>query len=731
MASSVVGRSLPRIDGPLKVTGTATYTSDHTMENLAYAVPVGSTIANGRIAAVNVDKARAMPGVIEIFHRGNIGALFKPSPDAGAIDEARPAFADDVVRYYGQYVALVVAETFEEAMAAASHVEVTYADVAAPNVELELVADDEPDEASRRGDPERAYDASPVKVDRTYVTPAETHNPIELHATLACYDGDEFTLYETTQAVGNHRNVVSEILNVPRENLRIVMKFLGSGFGGKLWPWPHGPLAAAAARNLGRPVKLVVTRKQMFQAVGHRARTQQRVRMSAERDGTLTSLRHEAINDAGMLDEYDENCGEATPYFYGTANLLATGAQTRRNVGSPTAMRGPGAVPGLFATESAYDELAVELGMDPVQLRLHNEPERDQELDIPFSSRHYVECLTVGADKFGWSRRSPAVGSMSKDGAILGWGMSGCSWIAGRFAAEARVELHADGSARVAIGTQDIGTGTYTVLAQLVAEATGIPIERIVVELGDTRLPPGPTSGGSLVTSSVIPAVMEAVRGAMKAAIGLSTTLQRTPFEDWSPDDLQFENGRIVARDRSAGKQIDFHEVLQKASVAMVSGSGKATRTLGEEHPKFSLHSYGAQFVEVAWRPEIARLRVNRVVTVVDGGRIINPRTARNQIEGAVVMGVGMALFEQTHYDPRMGAPINSNLADYMVATNADTPQMDVTFLDYPDTNVNELGARGVGEIGLAGVASAITSAVYHATGVRVRTLPVEIEKLL
>lgn len=731
MTTRIIGQSLARIDGSLKVTGTAAYTSDHTKEHVAYAVPVGSTIANGRIAALNIAKAREMPGVIEIYHRGNVGALYKPSPDAGAIDEARPPFADDVIRYYGQYVALVVAETFEDATAAASVVEITYADVGAPNVELKLVADDEPAEVNRRGDPEAAYDASPVRIDRTYVTPAETHNPIELHASLATYDGDGFTLYETTQAIANHRNVVSEILNVPRENVRIVMKFLGSGFGGKLWPWTHGTLAAAAARNLGRPVKLVVTRKQMFQTVGHRTRTQQRVRMSAQLDGTLTSLRHEAVNDAGMLDEYDENCGEATPYLYGTPNLLVTAGQTRRNIGSPTAMRGPGAVPGLFATESAYDELAIELGLDPVQLRLQNEPARDQDLDVPFSSRHYAECMTLGAERFGWSRRSPAVGSMRKDGSILGWGMSGCSWIAARFAAEARVELHADGSARVAIGTQDIGTGTYTVLAQLVAETTGIPIQRIVVDLGDTRLPRGPTSGGSMVTASVIPAVLEATRAAMKSAIDLATTVERQPFKGWSPDDLHFQSGRIVARNGASGKQVDYHEVLQNASVAMVSGSGKAASTFDDDHPKYSQHSYGAHFLEVAWQPEIARLRVNRVVTVIDAGRIINPRTARNQIEGAVVMGVGMALLEEAHYDPRSGAPINSNLADYIVATNADTPHMDVTFLDYPDTTLNELGARGVGEIGLAGIASAIASAVYHATGVRVRTLPIDIEKLL
>jgi xanthine dehydrogenase YagR molybdenum-binding subunit len=320
---------------------------------------------------------------------------------------------------------------------------------------------------------------------------------------------------------------------------------------------------------------------------------------------------------------------------------------------------------------------------------------------------------------------------MRKDGTILGWGVAGCAWLAARFDAEARVELRADGSAFVGIGTQDIGTGTYTVLAQLVAEMTGVPLQRVMVDVGDTRLPPGPLSGGSMVTASVIPAVFEAARAAMKAAIGIARSNAGGPFAGLKADDLEFKGGSIFRKDGSKNDGIPFERVLESGSLALVSGSGKGKRTFGEEHPERSAHSFGAQFVEVAWRPEIARLRVNRVVTVIDGGTIINERTARNQIEGAVVMGVGMALLEQTIYDPRSGAPINSNLADYMLATHADAPRMDVTFLDYPDTYLNELGARGVGEIGLAGVAPAITAAVYHATGVRVRELPVEIEKLL
>ncbi len=609
---SVIGQAFPRIDGPLKLTGSAKYSSDRSFPNMLYGVAVGSTIANGRIASIDAGAALEMPGVIEIFHRDNLPAIYKPSPEAGPIDESRPPFADDVIRYHGQYVALVVAETFEEAACAAARVTVTYADAESPHVAPELFADDQPEEQSRRGDAEAAYAAAAVKVDQTYVTPVETHNAIELHASVAVPDGDRITLYNTTQAVVNSHSVLSEMLGERRENVRVIMKFLGSGFGSKLWVWPHEPLAAAAARRLGRPVKLVLSRKQNFESAGHRAQTQQRVRMSAERDGTLTSLLHEYVNHRSVYDEYQENCGEATPFFYGTPNLLVTSAETKRHVGAPTAMRGPGAVPGLFATESAYDELALALDIDPVQLRIKNEPERDQEQNIPFSSRHYVECLMLGAEKFGWSRRTPAIGSMRKDGAILGWGMAGCSWLAGRFAAEARVELRADGSAFVGIATQDIGTGTYTVLAQLVAEATGVPLDRVIVDIGDTNLPPGPTSGGSMATASLIPAVNEAARSAMKAAIGLSTTIENAPFARRKPDELEFRRGCIVTKHGSHADGVPFEDVLSSAKVALVSGKGKGARTFGEERPERSAHSYGAHFVEVAWQPHIARLRVSR-----------------------------------------------------------------------------------------------------------------------
>jgi len=376
------------------------------------------------------------------------------------------------------------------------------------------------------------------------------------------------------------------------------------------------------------------------------------------------------------------------------------------------------------------DELAIKLKMDPVELRLKNEPEIDESLNIPFSSRHMKECLTLGAEKFGWARRTPEVGSMKRDGLTIGWGVAACSWLAARTETESTVELRQDGSARVACGTQDIGGGTYTVLAQIVSHQTGIPVSKIDVVLGDSSLPSGPISGGSWVTASVTPSVLEAAQNAGKSLLLVAVKSEGSPFKDKKQDDLEFVDGSVRLKGQTQGA-VPMSEILRIAKVNSVGGTGKSGGTFGEDKPKFSFHSYGAQFVEVTWQPEIARLRVSRVVTVIDAGRILNPKPARNQIEGAVVMGVGMALFEETMYDSRSGAPINNNLADYVMAVNADAPQIDVTFLDYPDYKLNPLGVRGVGEIGLAGVAAAITSAVYHATGIRVRNLPVRIEDLL
>jgi len=447
---------LPRVDGPLKVSGTAKYTSDHNLRGMLYAVPVCATIANGTVTKIDTRAAEAMPGVKAVYHRGNLGKLYRAAPPqglSGIVDERRPPFEDDVIRYYGQYIAVAVALTFEQAVAAARAVVATYK-ARKPNVSDKLATDEKPKVDSHRGDPDAAFAAAAVRHDATYGTPVETHNPIELHASVADFDGHSFTLYETSQAVVNHREVLSQMLGVAPENVRVISRFLGSGFGGKLWPWPHSALAAAASRNLGRPVNLVVTRDMMFQNVGHRPRTQQRVRLGATTQGKLVALMHDSLNHTSMLDDYDENCGEATAYSYSTPNLRSTSALVRRNVGTPTSMRGPGAVPGLYALESAMDELAIKLKMDPIQLRLLNEPTKDEGLNLPFSSRHFTECLKTGAEKFGWARYTPAVGSMKgtgeQAGLTLGWGVAGCSWIAERMGTEAEDTVqsrrHADRS---------------------------------------------------------------------------------------------------------------------------------------------------------------------------------------------------------------------------------------------------------------------------------------------
>ena len=731
----IIGTVVPRVDGPLKVSGSAVYTSDFHFSGMLYAVPVCSTIAKGSITNLDTSEAEKIPGVIAILHRGNIGKVYRVAPDltfSAYVDERRPPFDDDQIYYSGQYVALAVGETFEIASEAAAAVKVGYRQET-PDVSEDLVAQGKIKVESSRGDTDTAFESASIKVDQTYITPVETHNPIELHASVAVWDGQKFILYETTQGVVNHRAAMAQVLGVPKENVQIISHFLGSGFGGKLFPWPHSTLAAIAARKLNRPVKLVVARRSMFTNVGHRPVTQQRVRLGATADGKLMSLQHDYVNHTSILDDYEENCGEATPYLYSVPNLTVTSGLARRNVATPTAMRGPGAVPGLFATESALDELAIKLNLDPVELRLRNEPEKDESNGLPFSSRHFQECLKVGAEKFGWSKRTPAVGSMRQGDLILGWGVAACSWIAGRFACEANVELRNDGTVRVTCGTQDIGTGTYTILAQLVSAKTGVPLDRIQVFLGDSSLPPGPISGGSLVTSSVIPAVGAAAEQAISTLLYTATQVRGSAFAGKESTGLALANGKIYEKSAAPESGIPYDALLRQINVGEATGTGRSGATLFDPDfkPTHSTHSFGAHFVEITWDPEIARLRVNRVVSVIDAGRIINQKPARNQIEGAIVMGIGMALLEETHYDSVTGAPVNSNLADYCMAVNADIPPIDVTFLDYPDYVLNEYGARGVGEIGLAGVAAAIASAVYHATGVRVRKLPIKLEDLL
>ena len=735
MSSSVIGQAVTRIDGRLKVTGGARYTADNQIENLAYGVGVPSTIANGRITRIDSAEAEQMPGVLAILHHGNIGHLYRP---AGSLEEqsrpgeSRPPFEDENIYYYGQFVALVIANTFEQAQDAAYHVHVEY-DAKRPVVRLDQIPPptDSPKEQYQRGDAETAFQRAPIKLDATYVTPVETHNAMEMHATIAVWDKskEKIRLYESSQGVVNHRNVASQVLGMPQESIEVISPFIGSGFGSKLFPWPHSWLAAVAARHTGRPVKVSVPRTLMFTTVGHRPITRQRMRLGATQDGKLVATMNDILQSTSMVDDFLENCVDPTAMLCSCPNVRAAQHVVHINHGTPTPMRGPGRVPALFAIESAMDEMSEKLGIDPLEFRLRNYAETDESSQRPWSSKHLREAYQMGAERFGWSNRNPKVGSMRKGNEILGWGMASSTWPAGRHAAEVRVRLLADGTARASCATQDIGTGTYTVFAEVVSDKTGLPLDKIQVVLGDSSLTPGPTSGGSAVTATVMPAISKATQNAIEVLLKAASSTPDSPFRGADSKTLKMSQGRVHAQDKSPESGVPFQEILKARK--LVGLDGQAKTDADPEQKKYALHSFGAHFCEVSYDPEIVRLRVTRWLSVVDAGRMINQKTARNQMLGSIVMGIGMAMLEETIYDPRDGHPINNNFADYMVAVNADVPELDVIFLDYPDTVLNEYGARGIGEIGLTGCASALASATYHATGVRVRELPIRIEKLL
>ncbi len=428
--ASIIGAAVPRIDGALKTSGSARYAVDHDFPGLVHAVAVQATIGSGSIRSLDASVAEKMPGVQHVFHHGNMEGVYRlfPHEEDGTTSEARPPFEDDKVYYWGQFVALVVAETLEQATAGAEAVRVEY-DTDKPNVRTKLGEGFTGQRQSswKRGDPDQALSTAPVVIDETYSTPVETHNPMEMHGTVAVWDGDNLTLYECSQGVVNHRTVMSQAVGVPIENVRVISRFIGSGFGGKLFPWPQSTMAAAAARKLNRPVKLSVDRRMMFSNVGHRPRTEQHIRLGATKDGKLTAIRHDFLSQTSQLDDFMERCGEQTPFLYSCPNLEVTSAMVRRNVGAPAPMRGPGAVPGLFGLESAMDELAIKLNIDPLELRLMNDAERDEGKNLPFSSRHLKECYTTGAEKIGWKQRNPQVGSMRRNGKVIGMGLAGAS----------------------------------------------------------------------------------------------------------------------------------------------------------------------------------------------------------------------------------------------------------------------------------------------------------------
>ena len=732
MATSVIGKPVTRVDGRLKVTGAARYAVEHDIDGVVHGYPIPSTIGSGRVTAIDSSDAERMPGVIAVLHHGNADPIYRSAGpfEPGHPGESRPPFEDDKVHYYGQFVALVVANTFEQAQDAASKVKVSY------DEQKPLTRTSDPRAVAQparrhytRGNAEAAFVSAPVKVDAVYTTPTETHNPMEMHGVIAAWKDGKLTLYATTQGVMNYQATMSEMMGVPIDDVHVIAPFCGAGFGSKLSPWPETMLAAMAARKLDRPVKLSVPRHLMFTTVGHRPSTEQHMQVGATAEGKLVAIVQDAKNSTSFINDYAEGCTAPTPFLYTCPNVTAKLSVVRLNIGTPTSMRGPGTTPGMFALDSAMDELAVKLNMDPLELRMKNYAETDESSSKPYSSKHLRECYQQGAERFGWSKRTPGVGSMRDGKEILGWGMGTATWGAYRGGSSARVRLSSDGRARVSSGAQDIGTGTYTIIAQVVSDKTGIPLERIDAVLGDSSLPPGGTSGGSSLTATIMPPVAAASMEAIGRLLELASRTEGSPFAGTDPGSLAMSAGRVHKKGEAPESGIPFEQLLKMHRIAALEGNGRTGDNPDSE--KYSMHSFGAHFIEVGWDPGIARLRVRRTVTVMDAGRIISQKTGRNQILGGVAWGIGMAMLEETVYDPRNGKPVNNNYADYLVATNADIPEQEVIFLDYPDPVMGEYGARGIGEIGLTGVASAITMATYHATGVRVRNLPIRVEKLL
>jgi xanthine dehydrogenase YagR molybdenum-binding subunit len=734
--TDVTGQGVDRVDGRLKVTGAATYSADIPVANVTYAVIVGSNVAVGRVSSIDDRAALSAPGVLAVLTHATAPKLPGANTKGPPNDRILQFLQDDVVHYDGQPVAVVVADTLERAQHAASLVRVV-CETRTPSLAFEVDSKDayapeklvrEPTD-SNRGDFQGAFERSAVRVEQTYVTPSQNHNPIELHATIAAWQGpDHLTLYDATQGVFAVRGKIARLFGLPETQVRVLSRFLGGGFGCKGTPWSHVPLAAMAARVVGRPVKLVVTRQQMFAFVGHRPKTIQRVSLGAARDGTLTAIEHRLTAQTSRFDEFVEGSAVVTRTLYSCPNVRTSHRLVRLDVATPTFMRAPGESTGNFALESAMDELSYALAMDPVALRLKNYAERDQDQNKPWSSKALRECYEQGRTKFGWSKRPPSVRATRNGNVLVGTGMATATYPAHQAASSASVRILRDGTALVQAGTQDLGTGTYTIMTQIAADALGLPIESVRFELGDTELPETPLSGGSQTAASTGSAVRRACLEAKKQLGELAFADVASPLHEALPSDVEAANGTLYSK-RDRARRDPYSEILRRkgrTDLVVVAHSEEKP-----ERKQHGLRSFGAQFAEVRVDEALGRVAVTRLVGVFAAGRILNAKTARSQLMGGMVWGIGFALGEHTERDPRDARVVTRDLADYHVPVNADVPDIDVTFVEERDPLVNDVGAKGIGELGITGAVAAIANAVYHATGKRIRELPILPDKVL
>ncbi|MEO3801150.1 xanthine dehydrogenase family protein molybdopterin-binding subunit [Nonomuraea sp. B1E8] len=726
--------TLDRVDARAKVTGAATYSADHHLPGMLYGHLVTSTVGNGRIVAMDVNPARAAGGVLEIFTPDHPLTFASALQGLAAVfAETRLPLADREIHYHGQIVALVVAETSEQARDAAALIKVTY-EARPPKSSFEEAKRDpapppvtdlplgrpirKPDDV----DIEAALRASAVRIEETYEVPPRHHSMMEPHAAVAVWEEDRLTIYSGTQGPVGHAIELATVLGVQPSAVHVLSPYVGGAFGGKAFTWAPSMLAAAAARALGRPVKVVAGREQLFTVTGHRAASSQTLGLGADGDGRLNAIKHHTISESFVEDPGYRT----TAKYYATPNLdIRLMITPGMNLPSATIMRAPGDEAGSFALESAMDELAVALGIDPVELRVRNHLETSLQ-GLPYSSKHLQECYRVGARRFGWSRRRTQPRAAAEGDWLVGMGMATAILDAGRAPTTVKVTFRPNGIATVANATSDAGTGMLTVMAMTGARALGLPVEQIKPVLGDSRLPVKGNSDvygavGSAAAATVTPAILAGADMAIAKLVEHAVTADGSPLR--GADGVRYENGRLIA----AGKSIPFGELLILTRTTELEAQASSA-DLDQSH---AYASYAAHFCEVRVNQWTGEARMSRFTTVVDAGTILNTATARNQITGGVLFGLAAAMCEEGRVEGDTGRISNANLADYLLPVNADTVPIDVHFLDYPDTRLSPTGARGIGELGTVGAAAAFANAVYNATGERVRTLPITPDKLI
>jgi xanthine dehydrogenase YagR molybdenum-binding subunit len=738
-AQASVGKPLDRVDGRLKVTGQAKYAAEFRFPNLTHAVLVTSTVAKGRMTALDTAAAEKAPGVIAVMTHRNAPKM-KPTEAFGAGEglaagsTTAPILQADQIFWHGQPIAVVVAGSFEQARHAATLVRATYdskpgaftLDAKAKVFVPEKLVGEKPEIVV--GNAEDALKKADVVIDQTYTTPQHNHNPIEPHATVAVWEGDnKLTVHDATQFVFGIRHELATRFGLKPENVRVLSPFVGGGFGGKGIAWPHVYLAVAAAKHVNRPVKLVLTREQMYACVGGRTPTRQRVALGADKQGKLAALIHTGRTATSTTNTFAEQFTFPARHLYASPNIHVAQEVIELDVCPMTFMRAPGETPGTFALESAMDELAVALKMDPVELRLKNDPEKDPTRGTPFSNRKFKEAYRLGAEKFGWAKRNPEPRSMKDGRYLVGMGVASAFYPVYRFPSSARVEILADGTALVQSGCHEMGMGTATAQTQIAADLLGLPVEKVRFELGDTALPFALVAGGSSQTVSVGAAVTAACAAVKRALLALAQNADKSPLKGAKDEEVAFRDGGLYRTDDpKAGEP--FGAILERAKKKSVEA--KADSKPGEDDKKWSMQSYGAQFCEVRVDPDFGTMRVSRFVGAFDVGRVVNAKTARSQFIGGITMGIGMALLESTHRDTRNGRIVSADLAEYLLPVHADIPAIEAYWVGEPDPHT-PVGAHGIGEIGITGVAAAVANAVYHATGKRIRELPITPDKLL